>query len=127
MKAVYRKIAADVMKKAWKKARQGAKRFGGKPSQYIAESMRIMWAYAKENWEENVEFFSRVEAREVKFVRRGNVSEKQAAYIVALLEKAGDKVLTLKQVASIENCKSSYDASGIIDTLKSYAYAPKWI
>lgn len=38
----------NVMKKAWEIAREGAKKFGGKASDYIAEALRMAWALIKE-------------------------------------------------------------------------------
>lgn len=37
----------EIMKAAWVLARKGAKRFGGKPSQYIAAALRQTWELAK--------------------------------------------------------------------------------
>lgn len=37
----------NVMKKAWKIAKKGAEKFGGKASEYIAESLRMAWAIVK--------------------------------------------------------------------------------
>ena len=38
----------QVMTRAWEIAREAVKRFGGNVSEYIAESMRMAWAEAKE-------------------------------------------------------------------------------
>ncbi|MDR9795207.1 hypothetical protein NSS70_04600 [Aeribacillus sp. FSL K6-2848] len=35
----------SVMNNAWKIARNGVKRFGGRASDYIAEAMRITWIF----------------------------------------------------------------------------------
>src|SRR5690349_7666055 len=36
-----------VMKQAWAWARHGARKFGGRPIQYLAEALRIVWAEKK--------------------------------------------------------------------------------
>lgn len=38
----------NVMTKAWKIAREGAARFGGKVKEYFAEALKMAWAQAKE-------------------------------------------------------------------------------
>lgn len=37
----------EIMKNAWEIAREGQKAFGGKVSEYFAESLKIAWAQAK--------------------------------------------------------------------------------
>lgn len=39
--------AKGIMKNAWKIAREGQKTFGGKVSEYFAESLKMAWAQAK--------------------------------------------------------------------------------
>ena len=39
---------AAIMRRAWAIARQGASRFGGRASQYLAESLRQAWAEARQ-------------------------------------------------------------------------------
>jgi Streptococcus thermophilus bacteriophage Gp111 protein len=36
-----------VMRQAWAWARHGAQKFGGRPIQYLAEALRIVWAEKK--------------------------------------------------------------------------------
>src|SRR3954447_4439905 len=36
-----------IMKQAWSLARHGAAKFGGRPIQYLAEALRIVWAEKK--------------------------------------------------------------------------------
>lgn len=38
---------AQIMEAAWEMARRGAKKFGGSAKQYIAESLKIVWARIK--------------------------------------------------------------------------------
>lgn len=39
----------EIMKKAWKIAKEAAKKFGGKAIEYIAEAMKMAWAAIKDN------------------------------------------------------------------------------
>lgn len=41
----------NVMTKAWEIAREGAKKFGGKVSEYFAEALRIAWSIVKKGME----------------------------------------------------------------------------
>ncbi|MDE3837959.1 hypothetical protein C0966_00870 [Bacillus methanolicus] len=117
-----KRILKEVMKRAWKLARNGQRKFGGKVSEYLAHAMKIAWAWAKRN----IDHLSGKEAREINFVRRGNVSEKQADYIVVLLQKIGDRVFDADWVKYIEECADKVRASAIIRELKMMAYAPKF-
>ena len=40
-------MKSQVMKNAWKIAKEGAKKFGGKAIEYIAEAMKMAWSSAK--------------------------------------------------------------------------------
>ncbi len=113
-------VLRKVMKKAWKLARHGQRKFGGKISEYLAQSMKLAWAWAKRN----MDYLESKEAREINFVRRGDVTEKQANYIVALLQKIGDRVFDADWVEYIETCADKRRASAIINELKMIAYAP---
>lgn len=45
----------SVMMKAWEIAREGAKKFGGKAIEYIAEALRMAWAIVKKDAMELIE------------------------------------------------------------------------
>ena len=49
-----------VMKQAWAWTRHGAAKFGGKPVQYLAEALRIVWAERKKLAREIAESRARV-------------------------------------------------------------------
>ena len=55
-----------VMRQAWAWARHGAGRFGGRPSQYLAEALRIVWAEKKKLAREIAESRARVLAEVAK-------------------------------------------------------------
>lgn len=38
---------SKIMKQAWRNARSAVSKFGGKPSEYIAEALKSAWAYEK--------------------------------------------------------------------------------
>ncbi len=49
-----------IMRQAWAWARHGAAKFGGKPVQYLAEALRIVWAEKKKLAREIAESRARV-------------------------------------------------------------------
>ena len=49
-----------IMRQAWSWARHGAAKFGGKPVQYLAEALRIVWAERKKLAREIAESRARV-------------------------------------------------------------------
>src|SRR4051795_2490398 len=49
-----------IMRTAWAWARHGARKFGGKPVQYLAEALRIAWAEKKKLAREIAESRARV-------------------------------------------------------------------
>src|SRR4051794_35885814 len=49
-----------IMKQAWAWARHGAAKFGGRPIQYLAEALRIVWAEKKRLAREIAESRARV-------------------------------------------------------------------
>src|SRR5690349_12014693 len=55
-----------VMKQAWSWARHGAAKFGGRPIQYLAEALRIVWAEKKKLAREIAESRARVLAEVAK-------------------------------------------------------------
>src|SRR5690349_23758097 len=63
-----------VMKQAWAWARHGAAKFGGKPVQYLAEALRIVWAEKKKLAREIAESRARVLA---------TISEMRAEGVIA--------------------------------------------
>jgi len=55
-----------VMRHAWAWARHGAQKFGGRPIQYLAEALRIVWAEKKKLAREIAESRARVLAEVAK-------------------------------------------------------------
>ena len=55
-----------IMRQAWTWARHGAAKFGGKPVQYLAEALRIVWAEKKKLAREIAESRARVLAEVAK-------------------------------------------------------------
>jgi Streptococcus thermophilus bacteriophage Gp111 protein len=55
-----------VMKQAWSWARHGAAKFGGRPIQYLAQALRIVWAEKKRLAREIAESRARVLAEVAK-------------------------------------------------------------
>src|SRR5690349_9238923 len=55
-----------VMKQAWSWARHGAAKFGGRPIQYLAEALKIVWAEKKRLVREIAESRARVLAEVAK-------------------------------------------------------------
>jgi hypothetical protein len=55
-----------IMKQAWAWARHGAAKFGGRPIQYLAEALRIVWAEKKKLAREIAESRARVLAEVAK-------------------------------------------------------------
>ena len=55
-----------IMRQAWAWARHGAAKFGGKPVQYLAEALRIVWAEKKKLAREIAESRARVLAEVAK-------------------------------------------------------------
>lgn len=51
---LFRKLMQRFMAGAWKMAYKAAKQFGGKASDYFAESLRLIWA---ENYAKQLRFF----------------------------------------------------------------------
>ena len=49
-----------IMRQAWAWARHGANRFGGRPAQYLAQALRIVWAEKKRIAREIAESRARV-------------------------------------------------------------------
>jgi len=41
-------LTGNIMKRAWKIAREGAEKFGGSPREYFRESLRMAWGEVKE-------------------------------------------------------------------------------
>lgn len=52
----------EIMKNAWEIAKEGAKKFGGKVIEYIAEAMKMAWAVAKDG-DTSLAKFQAVEAK----------------------------------------------------------------
>src|SRR3954454_2497289 len=55
-----------IMRQAWSWARHGAAKFGGKPVQYLAEALRLVWAEKKKLAREIAESRARVLAEVAK-------------------------------------------------------------
>jgi len=55
-----------IMRRAWSWARHGAAKFGGRPIQYLAEALRIVWAEKKKLAREIAESRARVLAEVAK-------------------------------------------------------------
>ena len=114
-------ILRRVMKNAWRLARTGQRKYGGKVSDYLAESLKIVWANTKKS-----ELYGSMEAREIRYVRKGNVTEKQEKFINDLLQQLGDMIFDREAVQDIKNCSTKRDASSIIDWLIGKVRALKW-
>src|SRR3954452_3205661 len=63
-----------IMRQAWAWARHGAAKFGGKPIQYLAEALRIVWAEKKKLAREIAESRSRVLAELAKMQAEGAIA-----------------------------------------------------
>lgn len=70
----------EIMSRAWEIAREGQKSFGGKVTEYFAESLKMAWAQAKNEID--------VEALEAKGFSRWTKGNMDRLYFN--LEKAGD-------------------------------------
>src|SRR5690349_24745951 len=63
-----------VMKQAWAWARHGAAKFGGRPIQYLAEALKIVWAEKKRLAREIAESRARVLAEVAKMKAEGVIA-----------------------------------------------------
>jgi Streptococcus thermophilus bacteriophage Gp111 protein len=63
-----------IMRQAWSWARHGAQKFGGKPIQYLAEALRIVWAEKKKLAREIAESRARVLAEVAKMQAEGVIA-----------------------------------------------------
>ena len=59
-KFAHRERMRGIMRAAWSWARHGAQKFGGKPVEYLAEALRIVWAEKKKLAREIAESRARV-------------------------------------------------------------------
>lgn len=74
-------VKSKMMRAAWSDAKQAAAKFGGKASDYIAETMRFVWAKAKEECSIKLssikvslkDFNKSIKASHVKVVKSLNV------------------------------------------------------
>src|SRR4051812_10828049 len=73
-----------VMKQAWFWARHGAAKFGGRPIQYLAEALKIVWAEKKRLAREIAESRTRVLAEVAKMRAEGVIAPTRsvARYVV---------------------------------------------
>ena len=60
----------EIMKKAWKIAKEAVKKFGGKAIEYIAEALKMAWAAIKDNGTSLAKF----QAVEAKMRKAGKYS-----------------------------------------------------
>src|SRR5436309_1799427 len=63
-----------IMKQAWSWARHGAAKFGGRPVQYLAATLRIVWAEKKRLAREIAESRARVLAEVAKMQAEGVIA-----------------------------------------------------
>src|SRR3954451_5421013 len=63
-----------IMKQAWSWARHGAAKFGGRPVQYLAEALRIVWAEKRRIAREIAESRARVLAEVAKMREEGVIA-----------------------------------------------------
>src|SRR3954464_12701186 len=63
-----------IMRQAWSWARPGVAKFGGKPIQYLAEALRIVWAEKKKLAREIAESRARVLAEVAKIRAEGVIA-----------------------------------------------------
>ena len=67
----------EVMQRAWKIARDGQRKFGGKVSEYIAEALKIAWALIKKGVQKVIKLVG---------------SEKQVKWAEDIRKKAIEKI-----------------------------------
>src|SRR3954454_7756451 len=63
-----------IMRQAWSWAHQGAQKFGGRPIQYLAQALRIVWAEKKRIAREIAESRARVLAEVAKMQAKGVIA-----------------------------------------------------
>ena len=63
-----------IMRQAWSWARHGAAKFGGRPIQYLAEALKIVWAEKKRLAREITESRARVLAEVAKIRAEGAIA-----------------------------------------------------
>lgn len=124
-----------VMVRAWEIAREGAKKFGGKAVEYIAEALKLAWKEVKnavkaqlKGTAKQVAWAEDIREAVVKFIERCAIKgiafyeEKGKKYPKAL-EKAERAKAQLKEVISKLNTEE--DAGYWIDNWASY-YKKEW-
>ncbi len=93
-----------IMKNAWTIARDGAKKFGGKPVDYISESLKQAWIIAKQLKKQNEK--KQFDSKNLK----GGMTTKQDSFIVKLMKEVEALGIDVMQV------------NGVIDYLQAGFY-----
>ena len=81
----------NIMTRAWEIAREGQVKFGGKVSEYFAEALKMAWAEAKAEPQEELYGVAKWNAIEAKLAKSGKYS------IINLLDSA--KEVEFKEVS----------------------------